>query len=103
MIISLFLKGTVFLIYYPFFYDNIKPYPVFHNEPMAVRISARLAAGFGEWLFIIGVYGVTRELVTTPHPLVPALTELSMPFYLTHQQILVSIASAASWIPYLSK
>ena len=79
------------------------PYPVFHSEPIAVRISARLAAGFGEWLFIIGVYGVTRELVTTFHPLVPVLSELLMPFYLTHQQILVSIASAASWIPYLSK
>lgn len=79
------------------------PYPVFHSETIAVRISARLAAGFGEWLFIIGVYGVTRELVTTPHPLVPVLSELLMPFYLTHQQILVSIASAASWIPYLSK
>ena len=81
----------------------MKPYPVFHDETIGVRISARMAAGFGEWLFIIGVYGVTRELVTTPHPLLPVLSELSMPFYLTHQQILVSIASAASWIPYLSK
>ena len=62
-----------------------------------------LAPGFGEWLFIIGLYGMTRELVTTSHPLVPILSELSMPFYLTHQQILVSIASAASWIPYLSE
>ena len=79
------------------------PYPVFYNEPMAVRISARLAAGFGEWLFIIGVYGVSRELVTASHPLVPVLSELSMPFYLTHQQILVSIASAASWQPHLGK
>ena len=81
----------------------MKPYPVFHDETISVRISARMAAGFGEWLFIIGVYGVTRELVTTSHPMVPMLSELSMPFYLTHQQILVSIASAASWVPYLSK
>ena len=33
------------LICYPFFYDNIKPYPVFHDEPMPVRVSARLTAG----------------------------------------------------------
>ena len=79
------------------------PYPVFYDETIPVRISARMAAGFGEWLFIIGVYGVTRELVTTSHPMVPVLSELSMPFYLTHQQILVSIASVASWVPYLSK
>ena len=39
------MKGMVLLIYYPFFYDNIKPYPVFHDEPMAVRVSARLTAG----------------------------------------------------------
>ena len=32
-----------------------------------------LAAGFGEWLIIIGLYGVTRELVTTSHPLIPVL------------------------------
>ena len=95
--------GILVLIAYPFFYENIKPYPVFHNETIAVRISARMAAGFGEWLFIIGVYGLTRELVTTAHPMVPVLSELSMPFYLTHQQILVSIASVASWVPYLSE
>ena len=96
-------SGILVLIAYPFFYENIKPYPVFHNEAIAVRISARMAAGFGEWLFIIGVYGLTRELVTTAHPMVPVLSELSMPFYLTHQQILVSIASVASWVPYLSE
>ena len=96
-------KGLSVLIACPFFYENMKPYPVFHDETILVRISARIAAGFGEWLFIIGVYGVTRELVTTSHPMVPILSELSMPFYLTHQQILVSIASGASWVPYLSE
>ena len=26
-----------------------------------------------------------------------------MPFYLTHQQVMVPIAAGASWVPYLSK
>ena len=31
------------------------------------------------------------------------LSELAMPFYLTHQQILVPLAAGASWVPYLSE
>ena len=59
--------------------------------------------GFSEWLFILGVYGVTRQLVTAPPPGLARLSELAMPFYLTHQQILVPIAAACSWLPHLSK
>ena len=59
--------------------------------------------GFAEWMFIIGVYGVTRELVTRPFSWLPALSQLAMPFYLTHQQILIIIAAGASWYPHLSK
>ena len=59
--------------------------------------------GFSEWLFIIGVYGVLRELVTAPLPGLAKLSELAMPFYLTHTQIIVAIQTASSWVPYLSK
>ena len=59
--------------------------------------------GFSEWLFIIGVYGVTRHLVTRPLPGLARLSELAMPFYLTHQQLLVPLVAACSWVPYLSK
>ena len=59
--------------------------------------------GFAEWMFIIGVYGVTRELVTKPYPWLPPLSQLAMPFYLSHQQILIMIAAGASWYPHLSK
>ena len=59
--------------------------------------------GFAEWMFIIGVYGVTRELVTRPFSWLPALSQLAMPFYLTHQQVLIIIAAGASWYPHLSK
>ena len=62
-----------------------------------------LLRGFSEWLFIIGVYGVLRELVTAPLPGLAKLSELAMPFYLTHQQILIAIAALCSWVPYLSK
>ena len=59
--------------------------------------------GFAEWMFIIGVYGVTRELVTKPYSWLPPLSQLAMPFYLSHQQILIMIAAGASWYPHLSK
>ena len=67
------------------------------------RLFFYLLRGFSEWLFIIGVYGVTRQLVTRPPPGLARLSELAMPFYLTHQQILVPIAAACSWLPHLSK
>ena len=47
--------------------------------------------------------GVTRQLVTAPLPGQTRLSELAMPFYLTHQQLLVPIAAACSWLPHLSK
>ena len=59
--------------------------------------------GFAEWMFIIGVYGVTRELVTKPYTWLPPLSQLAMPFYLSHQQVLIIIAAGASWYPHLSK
>ena len=59
--------------------------------------------GFAEWLFLIGIYGVFREAFTKSWSWIPLLSELAMPFYLTHQQILVPIAASASWVPYLSK
>ena len=61
-------------------------------------------------MFLIGLYGVTRELVETP-PVTPQswissllrLRGLALPFYLTHQQVLVVVAAGASWCPRLSK
>ena len=67
------------------------------------RLFFYLLRGFSEWLFIIGVYGVPRQLVTAPLPGLARLSELAMPFYLTHQQLLVPLVAACSWVPYLSK
>jgi len=57
--------------------------------------------GFAEWLFIIGTYGVCREVFTTTYSWIPVFSEIAMPFYLTHQQVLIPIAAASSWVPYL--
>jgi len=57
--------------------------------------------GFAEWLFIIGIYGVFREMFTKSYAWIPFLSEIAMPFYLIHQQVLVAIVAGASWIPYL--
>ena len=46
---------------------------------------------------------ISRQLVTAPPPGLARLSELAMPFYITHQQLLVPIAAACSWVPYLSK
>ena len=45
----------------------------------------------------------SRELVTKTYSWIPVLSELAMPFYLTHQQILVPLAAGASWVPHLSE
>ena len=52
-------------------------------------------------MLIIGLYGVTRELLTKNYSGLSVLSEVAMPFYLTHQQILVMIAAGASWVPHL--
>ena len=59
--------------------------------------------GFAEWLFIIGIYGVCREVFTETYSWISVFSDIAMPFYLTHMQVLVPIAAACSWVPYLSK
>ena len=45
--------------------------------------------GFGEWMFIIGVYAVNRNIFTMNYNIIKTLREMAMPFYLLHQQVLV--------------
>ena len=59
-------------------------------------------------MFLIGLYGVTRELVvsSSPQPWLSSLLKLrplALPFYLTHQHVLVTIAAWASWHPHLGQ
>ena len=57
--------------------------------------------GFSKWLVIIGIYGVTRNAVKSSHRYLEYLSSIAMPFYLTHQQVLVAILSGVLWVPYL--
>ena len=63
----------------------------------------RLAlVGFSEWLLILGWYGIARELIVKRHPWLNYLGAIAMPFYLTHQHLLLVIVSGTLWIPHLS-
>jgi len=57
---------------------------------------------FGEWLFVLGAYAVARTAFTSQYRHLPLLNQVAMPFYLTHQQVLVAVLSGALWVPYLS-
>ena len=57
--------------------------------------------GFGEWIFIIGLYSVNRNIFTENFPIIKVLKQITMPFYLTHMQILFVLVSGTFWIPYL--
>ena len=77
---------------------------VFGNEwfaPFYVHMLKSVLRGFGEWIFILGLYSANRSICTTSFPIIKTLREMAMPFYLTHMQILVVLASGIFWIPYL--
>jgi len=82
---------------------SFKSLPIIHYPPDSVIVDGvlRFLRGPSEWLLILGLYGVTRELVTKTFSPLSVLSELAMPFYLTHQQVLVMITAGASWYPHL--
>ena len=47
--------------------------------------------GLGEWLFVLGTYSVTRSLCTSGPRYLPLFSQAAMPFYLTHQQVLITM------------
>jgi len=73
--------------------------------PDSYKIPYRMAKGIwraaGEWTFVLGSYAVIRELVTSQYSHLGLLSQMAMPFYLTHQQVLVAILSGALWVPVL--
>ena len=60
-----------------------------------------ICRGLGECFFIIGSVALAREKFTTPSDRLKILREMAMPFYLIHQQVLVSYLAGAMWVPYL--
>ena len=71
---------------------------IYENSYPELKLLFFFWRGFAEWIFIIGVYGVFREVFTKSYSWLPFLNELAMPFYLTHQQVLLPIAAGASWM-----
>merc|ERR1739845_241536 len=57
--------------------------------------------GFGEWIFIIGLYSVNRHASTRTHTIIGLLRAMAMPFYLLHQQVLIVVVSGTLWLSYL--
>ena len=55
-----------------------------------------------EWNLVIGVYVLMRQLVTRQIPHISLLSQVAMPFYLTHQQILVALLSLSLLTPVLN-
>lgn len=66
-----------------------------------LKICSGLCRGSGQWLFLIGSVALAREKFTTSSDRLKLLREMAMPFYLVHQQVLVSYLVGALWVPYL--
>ena len=58
--------------------------------------------GFGEWIFIIGLYAINRNIWTKNFKIIDTFRKMTMPFYLLHQQILVVLLSGTLWISYFN-
>ena len=93
-----YIEWTVNLNFSGILFNLSYSYIKFNYKQIEVQYSLYLWRGFTEWLFIIGVYGVFREIFTKTYSWIPFLSQLAMPFYLTHQQVLVPIAAGASWV-----
>ena len=48
------------------------------SEILVAKFVFYFVRGFAEWLFIIGLYGVLRERVTTTGSWIPVLSEFIM-------------------------
>lgn len=57
--------------------------------------------GYGEWMFMIGLYAINRSTWTRNFTIIKTLREMAMPFYLLHQQILVVLLIGTFRIPSL--
>lgn len=68
-------------------------YALIPSSSIAGHLLRTPARGFGEWSFILGIAWCARGWVQNARRWIAALSELAMPFYLLHQQVLVCIFS----------
>lgn len=75
--------------------------PHYYESISFILVRSILCRGWGEWLFMIGLYSVCRSIFKKNYSWLTPLRKIVMPFYLTHQQILVAILSGTLWVEYL--
>ena len=88
-----FLLGNIFIIVYCSLVQLIGEEPMktalLGIEWLVTRLANGFLRAFGEWLFMIGLLGICRNHIDNYSDALKKLVEIAMPFYLTHQQILV--------------
>ena len=94
-----FTIGTVLLVFYSFALGIESG--EFGIPSFVGYILKCVLRGPGEWLFMVGIYAVTRNTFSSNWKILKVLREMAMPFYLLHQQILIVLASGTLWVPYL--
>ena len=68
------------------------PTPLSENyEWLLTGVLSNLVRAHGEWILMIGLLGVSSRYVKNYPNNLKKLVEISMPFYLTHQQIVVRL------------
>ena len=68
---------------------NVSSVLGYNPLPLGYLLSIWTAGG--SWLIVLGLFAVMREMVTTSHSFLSLLSQIAMPFYIMHQQILVAI------------
>ena len=67
-------------------------------DPILIRCVWSAAA---EWNITLGIYILMRKLVTRQLPHASLLSQVAMPFYLTHRQILMALLMVSQSVPVL--
>ena len=84
-----------------FMYVAVETHGYERSLPFYAYIMKCTFRGFGEWIFILGLYSVNRNINTKNFQIIKVLRQMSMPFYLTHMQTLFVLVSVTFWVPYL--
>ena len=53
----------------------------------------RMIDGFGEWMFMIGLYAITKSIYSKEIKIISFLSKLAMPFYMLHLAVLHNVSS----------
>jgi hypothetical protein len=65
------------------------------------RVFRGLFRGFGEWMILIGVIGVSQRHIHRYPTILKTLVQMAMPFYVTHEQVMAMIGVGILRVPIL--